>query len=169
MVTHVSVTELASFAKVLPVHGAITRASNSFFGPIGSAEGIAEIIFDLQIPSILFLKYSAFPKRVSVENAAGLIMGVIAYISASFSSSDITLSKVQKDPVKAKPNFNFAHIRVICVLLSGVYLQIPSDITHSFFDDFTCRDGRNLSGKSERPYHVDTEGFCHLEVNASGL
>ncbi len=36
-VTQVSVMPKASFHKVLPVQGAIIRASKSIFGPIGSA------------------------------------------------------------------------------------------------------------------------------------
>jgi hypothetical protein len=37
MVTQVSVTPIASFANVFPVHGTNIRTSRSFCGPIGSA------------------------------------------------------------------------------------------------------------------------------------
>ena len=46
-VTDVSLIPLASFPRVLPVHGAITNASSSFFGPIGSASFFVEIIYFL--------------------------------------------------------------------------------------------------------------------------
>ena len=43
-VTGVSVTPFANLASVLPVAGAITKISNSFFGPIGSAAKMVWII-----------------------------------------------------------------------------------------------------------------------------
>jgi len=45
IVTAESVIPFASFPNVFPVHGAITIISNKFFGPIGSAWVIEEMIF----------------------------------------------------------------------------------------------------------------------------
>ena len=41
MVTAVSAIPLANFPMVLPVAGAITSTSKSFFGPMGSTEGMS--------------------------------------------------------------------------------------------------------------------------------
>ena len=43
MVTGVSAMELLSFARVLPVQGAMTSASRSFFGPMGSASAMEQM------------------------------------------------------------------------------------------------------------------------------
>ena len=106
-VTGVSAIPDDSFASVFPVQGAMTRASIMFLGPMGSAPVIVCIISLPQIFSILSLKLSAVPKRVSVLYALKDIIGTIS-VPEFFSSSiyGITLSNVQNDPHKAKPSLS---------------------------------------------------------------
>ena len=66
MVTGVSVTPAASFARVLPVHGATTSTSSSFFGPMGSASRTLPITLCPVRLSTRAKKSSALPNRVSV-------------------------------------------------------------------------------------------------------
>ena len=65
-VTGPSAMPQASFASVLPVQGAMTRQSSSFFGPIGSACAMVWRISWPQIASMRVRKSAAAPKRVSV-------------------------------------------------------------------------------------------------------
>ena len=92
MVTAVSVTPLASLARVFPVHGAITSTSKSRSGPTRSAPVIVRIIAFPVMPSSLSIKSRAVPKRLSVEQAVSLMRAVTSYSSESFSASAKTLS-----------------------------------------------------------------------------
>ena len=74
-----SVIAFESFARVLPVQGAITIISAIFLGPIGSALGIVFIIFFPHIFSILFTKSFALPNFVSNLLAFSDIIGIILY------------------------------------------------------------------------------------------
>ena len=69
-VTGVSAIPAASFASVLPVQGAITSRSSSFFGPIGSTWEIVSQTGRRQIASIRVRKSAAAPKRLSMLAAA---------------------------------------------------------------------------------------------------
>ena len=66
MVTAVSVIPFASFARVLPVQGAIISASSGFFGPRGSAPVTVWIIPLPQRASTLEISSDALPNLVSV-------------------------------------------------------------------------------------------------------
>ena len=107
-VTVVSAIPFASFAIVLPVHGAITKASSIFFGPIGSASGIFSITPLSHISSIRFLKSADFPNLVSVSALLFENIGTIFTYFFRFSAAAITLENVQYDPVTAKPTVIFS-------------------------------------------------------------
>ena len=67
IVTAVSATPKASFAKVLAVQGATMRASSRFLGPMGSTWGMVCQISRPQSPCNRYLKWVAVPKRVVVS------------------------------------------------------------------------------------------------------
>ena len=128
----------ASFAKVLPVHGAIIRISKRLCGPIGSASVTVDIIGFLQISEIRVRNPSAVPKRVSVEYAVWLIIGVISAHSFDRpSSSDITFLKVQNEPVIAKPIRLFSKFKcytpISCKMLMTVSFMIFPDVMGATF------------------------------------
>ena len=75
-VTGVSAIPAASFARVLPVAGATTRRSKSFFGPTGSTWAMLSRGGAPQMASIRLRKSLALPKRESVEPAAKDKIGI---------------------------------------------------------------------------------------------
>ena len=77
IVTAVSVIPFASLASVLPVQGHTIRASKSFFGPIGSASTIEEMIFSPQISSTFAFSSEAFANLVSDAATISENIGVI--------------------------------------------------------------------------------------------
>ena len=66
IVTGLSAMEWASFARVFPVQGAITRISNSFFGPMGSAWQMGQMGSRPQIWVALTKCSFAVPNRLSM-------------------------------------------------------------------------------------------------------
>ena len=95
MVTAVSVMPDASFAMVLPVHGAITSASMGILGPRGSASAMLQTGILPVSSKSLCLKPSAVPKRLSVPDAVSLMMGTSSYFSLKAPSSLNSFSYVQ--------------------------------------------------------------------------
>ena len=76
-----------SFARVLPVQGAISRASMGALGPRGSASAMVVTTF-FPLSSIRRLMFSAaVPKRVSVSAAFSLMIGTSSYCSASLAAA----------------------------------------------------------------------------------
>ena len=71
MSTGVSVMPRASFARVLPVQGAMTMMSNIFLGPMGSACTTVVMLPLWQMPSTAARNSDALKKRVSHSRAAG--------------------------------------------------------------------------------------------------
>ena len=76
MVTALSVMPWASFARVLPVHGAMSSASSGSAGPSGSASAIVVITPRPHSAARRLIFSAAVPKRVSVSAAVSLIMGI---------------------------------------------------------------------------------------------
>ena len=108
IVTEVSVTPRLSFARVLPVQGAITSKSHIFFGPIGS---VSTAVVSTLFPVISFARLTislALPKRVSVDEALPDMIGITSYpssISSLICSNAFV--KVQKEPHIANPMVAF--------------------------------------------------------------
>ena len=69
----------ASLPSVLPVQGAITSRSSSFFGPMGSACAMVWMTGRPVISSALRTQSCAFPKRVSVAYAFSDMIAVTLY------------------------------------------------------------------------------------------
>ena len=93
----------ASLERVLPVQGAMTRTSSSFFGPMGSASGMRVSTGLPQMASALRRCSSAVPKRLSSVAAEWEKMGMTVCSLARASITGKTLEKVQKEPHMAKP------------------------------------------------------------------
>ena len=110
MSTGVSVIPSDSFASVFPVQGTMTKTSNSFFGPAGSASGIVKIPHSPVIFCTSATKSAAFPKRVSSFAAFSENTGITRQPRAFKSRSvSFSFSCVQKDPVMATPTvFRFS-------------------------------------------------------------
>ena len=68
--------EWASFARVFPVQGAITKASKSFFGPMGSTCSIVLRGAVQQISPAQRICSRVLPKRLSMVLAEKEKMGV---------------------------------------------------------------------------------------------
>jgi len=86
----------------------------------------------------MFLKFSALPKRVSVQKEISDIIGYTSYpISQSFSNSGITCEKVQKEPHIAKP------IRI----LLKVRTPFGNNGSNSVINNISRTDRSHLSGK----------------------
>ena len=106
MVTVESVIPFASLAIKLPVAGAITNKSSFSLGPNFSASIISETILFPVISSIIILKFSPFPKRVSFSITAGDTIGIMSYPkSFKLIICSIILETVQKEEVIANPIF----------------------------------------------------------------
>ena len=95
---------LASFAMLLPVQGATSTRSSSFFGPMGSTctmESITQCPVSAQSRCC---SSAAFIKRVSnraaLKDRIGYRSAPSAFIRSSIAS---TGAKVQKEPVMAQP------------------------------------------------------------------
>ena len=77
IVTALSVMPCASFASVLPVQGAISRASSPSAGPSGSASAI---VVTTRRPPLSSMRRrmcaAAVPKRLSVSAALSLMIGI---------------------------------------------------------------------------------------------
>ena len=87
MVTALSVTPRASFARVFPVQGAMSRASIGADGPSGSASAmVVTTRFPVSSMSLRMCS-AARPKRVSVSAAVSLMMGTSSYVPASLSAA----------------------------------------------------------------------------------
>ena len=103
IVTAVSVTPFASFARVFPVHGAMTIASIGSRGPSGSASAMVVTTCRPVICISRLMFSEAAPKRLSVSAAFSLIIGISSYFSVSLSASSNTRLYVQYEPHIAKP------------------------------------------------------------------
>ena len=66
MVTGVSAMPWESFARVLPVQGAMTSASKSFFGPMGSTAAMVQSGSRPHISLSRKIYDSALPNRLSI-------------------------------------------------------------------------------------------------------
>ena len=78
IVTLLSVIPRASFARVLPVQGAISSASSGSFGPRGSASAMLVTTGRPASASRRRRCSRAVPKRLSVCAAVSLMMGISA-------------------------------------------------------------------------------------------
>ena len=103
MVTGVSAMLWESFARVFPVQGAMTRASSSFLGPMGSAWAMVVRGARPQISSAFARNSSGVPKRLETLSTAWEKMGITWYSSDSFFMTGNRLEKVQNEPHIAKP------------------------------------------------------------------
>ena len=104
MSTGVSVMPQASFARVLPVQGAMRRISRKPFGPMGSASSIFKTGLLPERPLIRLIKSAVLPKRESVFCTFAEKIGYRldpSFIRRQISGS--SLSKVQNEPVTARP------------------------------------------------------------------
>ena len=91
IVTDVSLKPFANRASVLPVQGAMTSTSSSFWGPMGSAFWMESMTRLSQMRSISRMNSWAAPKRVSVSALFSEMMGVTApYLAFARSSAGIT-------------------------------------------------------------------------------
>ena len=79
MVTAVSVMPQAILARVLPVQGAMTKASRGEAGPSGSAMAIVWMTGREQMAQIRSIRRAEVPNRVSVEYTHSLTIGCMSY------------------------------------------------------------------------------------------
>lgn len=164
--TGVSIIPYASFARVFPVQGAISIASNIFLGPTGSASSMVLITFFCVILSRYSICSAALPKRVSSPAALKDIIAVTsAPASISFSSSSNAFLKVQKEPHTAKPIFFPLRVSAPVNALAP-FLQ---NIIHRVGNYPARRYGSDLSGQRKQPNGSYPETACRVKIDSSRL